>query len=83
MLPLCVSALMLYCKWANYNAKSALNPIVSAPEIYENESTVTGDMEWVEQIFPDIIEDILMDDENEEAYNFDSDIESDSETDMI
>ena len=44
---------------------------------------MTGDIEWVEQISPDIVEDILMDDENEEAYNFDSDIESDSETDMI
>ena len=44
---------------------------------------MTGDIEWVEQIFPDIVEDILMDDENEEACNFDSDIESDSETDMI
>ena len=44
---------------------------------------MTGDIEWVEQIFPDIVEDILMDDENEEAYNLDSDIGSDSETDMI
>ena len=40
-------------------------------------------MEWVGQIFPDIVEDVLMDDENEEAYNFDSDRESDSKTDMI
>ena len=40
-------------------------------------------MEWVGQIFPDIVEDILMDDENEEAYSFDSDRECDSKTDMI
>ena len=31
--------------------KSAVNPIVSAPEINENGWTVTGDIEWVEQIF--------------------------------
>ena len=63
---------------ANYaakNWKSALNPIVSAPEIYENGWTVTSDIEWVEQIFPDVAEDILMDDEYEETYDFDSDVE--------
>ena len=77
---------MLHWKRANYVAKiwkSALNPIVSAPEIQENGWTVRGDIEWVEQIFQDIVEDILMDDEYEEIYDFDSDIESDSETDMI
>ena len=58
---------------ANYAAKiwkSALNPIVSAPEIYENGWTVTSDIEWV-----DVAEDILMDDEYEETYDFDSDVE--------
>ena len=47
--------------------KSAVNPIVSAPEIYENGWTVTGDIEWVEQIFRDVIEDILMDDKCKET----------------
>ena len=86
MLPTCESALMLHCKRANYVAKiwnSALNPIVSSPEIYENGWTVADDIEWFEQIFPDVVEDILMDDEYKETYNFGSDIESDSETDMI
>ena len=76
---------MLHCKRANYVSKiwkSALNSIVSAPEIHENGWTVTGDIEWVERTFPDVVEDILMDDEYEKTYNFDSDIESDSETDM-
>ena len=85
MLPTCESALMLHCKRANYVAKiwkRALNSIVSAPEIHENGWTVTGDIEWVERTFPDVVEDILMDDEYEKTYNFDSDIESDSETDM-
>ena len=41
--------------------------MVSAPEIYENRWTVTGDIEWVEQIFRDVIEDILMDDEYKET----------------
>ena len=76
---------MLHCKRANYVSKiwkSALNSIVSAPEIHENGWTVTGDIEWVEQIFPDVVEDILMDDEYEEFFNFDSDRERYSETDM-
>ena len=63
---------------ANYAAKiwkSALDLIVSAPEIYENGWTVTSDIEWVEQIFPDVAEDISMDDEYEETYDFDSDVE--------
>ena len=86
MLPPCESALMLHCKRANDVAKiweSALNPIVHAPEIYENGWTVTGDIEWVEKIFPNNVEAILMDDEYKETYDFDSKIESDSETDMI
>ena len=86
LLPPCESALMLHCKRANYVAKtwkSDLNLIVSAPEIYENEWRVTGGIEWVEQIFPEVVDDILMDDEYEETYDFDSDIESVSETDMI
>ena len=37
----------------------------------------------VEKIFPDVVQDILMDDEYEETYDFDSGIESVSETDMI
>ena len=63
---------------ANYVAKickSALNQIVSAPKIYGNGWTVTSDIEWVEQIFPDVAENILMDDEYEETYDFDSDAE--------
>ena len=63
---------------ANYVAKickSALNQIVRAPKIYGNGWTVTSDIEWVEQIFPDVAEDILMDDEYEETYDFDSDVE--------
>ena len=44
---------------------------------------LTGDTEWVEQIFPDDVEDNLMDDEYEETYDFDSNIESDSATGMV
>ena len=86
LLPPCESAFMLHCKRANYVAKtwkSDLNLIASAPEIYENEWRVTGGIEWVEQIFPEVVDDILMDDEYEETYDFDSDIESVPETDMI
>ena len=39
MLPPCESAVMLHCKRGNNVTKiwkSALNPIVSVPEIYEN-----------------------------------------------
>ena len=85
-LPPCESALMMHCKRANYVPKiwkSALNPIVSAPGIYENEWTVTGGIEWVEQIFTNVIEDFLMDYEYEQTYHFDSDIENVSETYMI
>ena len=38
--------------------KSAVNPIVSTPEISKNGLTVTGDIEQVEQIFPDVVENI-------------------------
>ena len=48
LLPPCESALMLHCKRANYVVKvwkSAVNPIVSTPEISKNGLTVTCDIE--------------------------------------
>ena len=73
LLPPCESELMLHCEKPNFVAK-----------IWKSDlNSVTGDIEWVEQIFADNVEDSLIVDEYEKTYNFDSDIESHSETDMI
>ena len=64
---------MLHCKRVNYIKKIWMILII----------IIKGDIERVEQIFPDVVEDTLMDDEYEETHDYESDIESDSETDMI
>ena len=48
---------MLHCKRANYIEKIRMILIM----------IIKGDIEWVEQIFPDVDEDTLMDDEYEET----------------
>ena len=83
VLPPCQSVLRLHSKRANYVAKiwkSSLQPIIDVSQISEHGWTMEGQIQWVDVSFPDLVEDILLDPNFDEDFEFESDVDSDDET---
>ena len=96
-LPLCESVLHLHSKGANavaYMWRNAVNPIVEFPNLEITGWYLNGDIQWVDDVFPPTIEQLLSDEisenesdsDDEEMENikdeviYGSDIDSDYET---
>ena len=89
VMPLCKSVLRLHTQRANYVAKiwkSSMENEVNCPDITQHGWNEDGSIKWVESVFPEDTEEILLNDNYEE--DFDMDVEdtlnsSDHEDDEI
>ena len=71
VLPPCQSSLLLHMDRANYVAalwKHSMHATIDSPEIWDHGWNVDGSINWVEQVFPEDVIEIIMD-------NYDSDDE--------
>ena len=89
LLPPCYASLLLHIKRSNFVAdmwKRLTNPIIELPEISDYGWNEDGTIEWIVQPYPDEICDLLVqvvDEMDYDIVDFESDIETDSEDEMV
>ena len=83
-LPPCTTVLHLHAKRANavaYLWRNSVNPTIEFPSLEQNGWFITGDIQWVEEVFPDMIEELLNEESDEDDdYDCGSDINTDEES---
>jgi len=87
LLPPCSSSLILHLKRSNFVAamwKRTPSPILELPNITDHGWNIDGTIEWITQSFPDSIEELLIQHENDDFdLDFDNDVDTDCEDDML
>ena len=83
LLPPCTTVLLLRAKRSNavaYLWRNATNPIVEFPPLQANGWLITGEILWMDDPFPNVIEELLAADYNADIeYDYGSDVENDIE----
>ena len=82
ILPPCRSVLRLHVQRSNVVAmiwRRSLEPMVDIPDLSEHGWLNDGRIQWIDDAFPDSLEEILLDPSFEDYFEIESDVESDDE----